>query len=178
MELLDGVDIQALRIVRYPAPVLRRPARLAVPPFDGLAELAAKMCELMRAAGGVGLAAPQVGLPIRLFVANPAGPAGAEDRAFVNPEIVDRQGQLQEEEGCLSVPGVNGRIKRSAGVTIRAVGLDGRSFQQTGEGLLARVFQHEMDHLDGTLILDRMSALARLANRRTLRDLEAEYRQP
>ncbi len=177
MDLLDGVDIQALRIVKYPDPVLRRSAGAAMPPFEGLAELAAKMCELMHAAGGVGLAAPQVGLSVRLFVANPAGPGGVEDRAFLNPEVVDRRGQLQEEEGCLSVPGVNGRIKRSALVTIRAVGLDGRSFQQTGEGLLARVFQHEMDHLDGTLIFDRMSAVARLANRRTLRDLEAEYRQ-
>jgi len=174
MDLPDNLDAGSLRLVTYPHPVLAERAAPVEGPDPRLADVVARMFEVMHAARGVGLAAPQLGLSIRVFVANATSqPEG--DAVYVNPEIVSRQGQVMQEEGCLSCPGINCRIKRSAVVTLRATGLDGREFEQTADDLLARVFQHETDHLDGTLILDRMSAVARLANRRTIRDLEADY---
>ena len=175
MDLPHNLDPAALRLTKYPDPVLARGAAPVEALDPRLTGVVARMFEILRAARGVGLAAPQVGLPIRLFVADPPGQTGQGEAVYINPEIVDRQGQLMQEEGCLSCPGINCRIKRSAVVTLRATGLDGRTFEKTGEDLLARIFQHEVDHLNGTLILDRMSAVARLSNRRTIRDLEADY---
>jgi len=94
---------------------------------------------------------------------------------YVNPRIVSREGSDVFEEGCLSVPGVNCKIRRSAEATVRATGLDGREFVKQADGLLARIFQHEIDHLDGVLIADRMSPVARLAHRRTLKELARDY---
>lgn len=175
MELLDHLDLPGLGIVKYPHPVLSRPAE-CVTDFDPrLADLAERMVEIMHAAGGVGLAAPQVGLSIRLFVAGPTGEADSDDIVLINPEIIDRQGQAIIEEGCLSCPGIHTRIKRAAVLTVRAAGLDGTISEWAAEDLLARIVQHELDHLNGTLIIDRMSTVAKLSNRRTLKDLEADY---
>jgi peptide deformylase len=179
MPTLDDMELASLSIVKYPDPVLAGPCRAVALPDDRLGALAERMFEIMYAARGVGLAAPQVGLAIRLFVANPTGVPGQDERVYLNPQIVDCQGDLVQEEGCLSCPGINSKIKRRAAVTLRAFDLAGQEFEQTGRGLLARIFQHEMDHLDGRLILKRMSTVARLANRRTIKDLEADYaRQP
>ena len=166
---------EPLKIIKYPHPTLRRVCA-EVEHFDEeLRALAGRMFQIMYASGGVGLAAPQVAVPIRLFVANPTGQPGTGERVYVNPGIVEQDGSEAAEEGCLSVPGVACRIKRHTRATIRAKDLDGKEFQETGEGLLARIFQHEMDHLNGMLIVDRMSAVGRLSHRRTLKELEEEY---
>ena len=175
MDPLEGLDPVGLRLVKYPDPALARACVPVRPDDPRLRELADRMFAIMHAARGVGLAAPQVGVSALLFVANPAGEPGADQAVYVNPEIVSQSGSVLMEEGCLSCPGVQCKIKRSAVVTIRAFDLSGGAFEQTGEELLGRVFQHETDHLAGRLILDRMSAVARLSNRRTIKDLEDEY---
>ena len=174
MDLVSRIDLAGLKVVKFPAPVLLSPSAEVEQFGDELAALAERMLEIMYASHGVGLAAPQLGLPIRLFVFNPAG-RPEEAGACVNPHFVDRDGAAVAEEGCLSLPGVTCKIKRYAQVTVRGQDVTGRAIELVGEGLRARVFQHEMDHLDGTLLVDRMSPVARLANRRALKDLQDQY---
>jgi len=168
------IDLAELKVVKYPAPVLSSPAAEVEAFGDELAALAGRMLKIMYDSHGVGLAAPQVGVPIRLFVFNPTG-RGEDEGVCVNPRIVDRDGSETAEEGCLSLPGVTCKIKRFARVTVRGQDLSGRPIELAGEGLIARVFQHETDHLDGVLLVDRMTPVARLANRRTLKDLQEQY---
>jgi peptide deformylase len=132
------------------------------------------MLTLMKEAKGVGLAAPQVGISVRLFVCNITGEAG-DDTVFVNPRFVERTGLMEGEEGCLSIPGVSVSLRRSARAVIEACDLEGRSFRRTGEQMLARAWQHEMDHLNGLLIIDNMSPTDEIANRRAIKQLEADY---
>jgi peptide deformylase len=170
------LDLPALRIIRYPDPRLQKPGEVLEAVDASLRPLVERMFELMVARRGVGLAAPQVGLSLRLFVACPTGEF-ADRRVYVNPTLLELSGHLDEEEGCLSVPGVTCHLKRSGRVTIEAADLAGRRFQETGEGLLARIFQHETDHLDGRLIIDRMGSIARLAHRRTLQELREKFEE-
>ncbi len=174
-ESVDIPDPSSLRIVKYPNPVLAQVCARIERPDEKLRALTERMFAIMYAAGGVGLAAPQVGLPIRLFVANPTGEPGQQERVYVNPKIVAQSGSITNDEGCLSLPGVVCKIKRHTHVTVRAEDVGGNQFQQTGEDLLARIFQHELDHLNGILIADKMSMVARLANRRAIRDLQQQY---
>jgi len=114
------------------------------------------MIETMYAAPGVGLAAPQVGVPLRIFVVDVSvgrDPTGLH--VVINPEFVERDGMQLEEEGCLSVPGFNATVVRPSRAVLKGLNRQGEAQQLEGSGLLARAFQHEMDHLDGTLILDR-----------------------
>lgn len=167
------MDVSSLHILHYPHPALRRRAEPVETVTDEVLAVARRMLELMHAAPGVGLAAPQIGLSWRLFVANPTGEP-ADDRVFVNPEIVDPSRDVAPmEEGCLSLPDVRGEVRRPIRATVRATGLDGEAFELTSDALPARVWQHETDHLDGVLILDKMAPMDRLANRRTLKALEA-----
>jgi peptide deformylase len=168
------VDLAELRIIHYPDPRLSRPSDTVALPDESLRPLAERMFELMFAVRGVGLAAPQVGVNLRLFVACPVAQSD-QRRVYVNPAILSAQGCQEDQEGCLSFPGMTCQIKRHDIVTIQASGLDGLVFQQTGEGLVARIFQHEIDHLDGVLLVNRMGSLARLANRRALKDLEEQF---
>jgi len=120
------------------------------------------MIETMYAAPGVGLAAPQVGVALRIFVVDISvgrDPGGL--MVMVNPEFVERDGTQLEEEGCLSVPGFNATVVRPMRATIKALDRQGQPFQHEGTGLLARAFQHEMDHLDGTLFVDRLRGIKR-----------------
>ena len=161
-----------LRILTYPHPALRTPAEPIQSIDEEVRQVAQRMLQLMHEARGVGLAAPQVGLGWRLFVANPTGePDG--DQVFINPTLSSpaRQTDLYDE-GCLSLPNIICQIMRPVAITIDATGLDGQPFQLTAEGLVARVWQHEYDHLDGRLIIDRMTPNDRLANQRALRELE------
>ncbi|MFW5683013.1 MAG: peptide deformylase [Phycisphaeraceae bacterium] len=168
------VDPLRLRIVKYPDPVLRQPADPVGEVSDEVRGVAHRMLALMHEAPGVGLAAPQVGLSWRMFVANPTGEPG-NDRVFINPEIVDASRDVAAmEEGCLSLPEIRGEVQRPRRVTVRAIGLDGEPFELTSEELPARVWQHENDHLDGVLIIDKMTRMDRLANRRPLKALEAD----
>lgn len=166
------VDLANLRILHHPEPVLRQKARPVDPADPEVRSVAERMIELMHEAPGVGLAAPQVGLPWRLFVANWTGDPG-DDHAFVNPELCDFSAETEsEDEGCLSLPEIRVEVRRPVAVTIRAIGRSGEPVEHTADGFAARVWQHEFDHLEGVLILDRMTRLDRLANRRAIADLE------
>lgn len=167
-------DLDKLAIIHYPDPRLRKPAAPVTRFDEALARLAERMFELMRHDEGVGLAAPQVGLSQRLFVANATGKP--EDALVcVNPELHDLSGSGEAEEGCLSIPGVRVRVRRATRGRLRAFDAAGRPFEREVDGLLARVCQHELDHLNGVLILDRMGPGDRLATRKALRALEAEF---
>ncbi|PLX84274.1 MAG: peptide deformylase [Desulfuromonas sp.] len=151
-----------LRILHYPEPILARASEPVAGVDESLKTLAADMAETMYAAPGVGLAAPQVGVSKRLVVID-CSPKDEAPRliAAVNPEIVAREGEDFEEEGCLSVPGYYARVSRSAWVKVRFLDLDGEEREMEADGLLAVAFQHEIDHLDGILFVDRLSALKR-----------------
>ncbi|MBL8964387.1 MAG: peptide deformylase [Phycisphaerae bacterium] len=179
-----STDPARLEVVHYPAEVLRRKAAPADLPAAELAVIADRMIHLMRREEGIGLAAPQVGLPIRLFVVDvPPGdgrtaqgpsPSATEGPiVLVNPAAAALEGIPQlHEEGCLSLPDIRGDVMRPPKVTFRAHDLSGREFTIEASGLLARCLQHELDHLDGILILDRMTQMSRLRNRAAVRDLE------
>ncbi len=158
-----------LEIRRFGDPILRSPA-LPVGEFDAhLATLASDMRETMLAAPGVGLAAPQVGVPRRLFTFD----SGEEDGAYVNPEVVWRSEETQEgEEGCLSVPGLYFPVVRAMRVRVTAQLLDGAPVEREAEGFLARIFQHEIDHLDGVLFVDRLDPELRREAMKALREAE------
>jgi len=149
-----------LRIYHYPEPVLNQPAAPVSAIDDALRQLATDMAETMYAAPGVGLAAPQVGIGKRLIVLDCAGKDEPPQLVTaVNPEIIAREGEAFEEEGCLSVPDYYARVARAAKVRVRYLGLDGESRELEAEGLWAVCFQHEIDHLDGILFVDHLSPL-------------------
>ena len=163
-----------LQIIEYPDPRLKK-VSVPVEKFDSsLKLLAARMFELMRESRGVGLAAPQVGQNLRMFVMNHTGDP-ADDRVYINPELSEAEGSEEAEEGCLSLPGLNVRIIRDRTMRIRAKDLDGNDIDQVETGYIARVWQHEFDHLNGTLITDRMGAVAKMGARKLLRELEDKY---
>ena len=141
-------------------PVLRKRAD-EIESVDGeLRELAERMFETMYTAEGVGLAAPQVGVSRRLFVVD-IQESEHERHAVVNPVIVDRSGSERAEEGCLSLPGLSAEVERSVQIVMEGEDLDGRPLRIEASGLLARVIQHEIDHLDGVLFIDRLSPIKR-----------------
>jgi peptide deformylase len=149
-------------LVRYGAPGLHRPSA-PVEVFDEtLGRLIDDMVDTMYAAPGIGLAAPQVGVALRVCVIDlSGGKRGGELLTLVNPEFVTREGLQLEEEGCLSVPGYNATVARPSQVAVRALDRDGRDRVIEGTGLLARALQHEIDHLDGKLFLDRLRGIQR-----------------
>jgi peptide deformylase len=156
-------------------PVLKTPAR-PVTEFDRkLRALADDMIETMYDAPGVGLAGPQVGLSLRLFVFDD-GETGPSFMA--NPVLSDASGEIVVDEGCLSIPGPFHPTKRYERVTCRGQDIDGGPLEMTGEGLLARIFQHETDHLDGMLFIDRLDEDGRRAVLAELRKLELEIEDP
>ena len=147
-------------ILRYGADVLHQPAATVDAITPEIEQLIDDMIQTMYAAPGIGLAAPQVGVGLRIFVADiSVGRNPADLLTFVNPEIVERDGMQLEEEGCLSVPGFNATVARPQRVTLKGLDRDGRERSVEGVGLLARCFQHEMDHLDGTVFVDRLRGL-------------------
>ncbi|OFW01943.1 MAG: peptide deformylase [Acidobacteria bacterium RIFCSPLOWO2_12_FULL_59_11] len=149
-------------VVKYGSEVLLKPAA-PVTVFDGdLERLLEEMFESMYAANGVGLAAPQIGIPRRIAVVDVS--AGKDPKAkivLINPEIIATEGQQKEEEGCLSLPGIRELVKRPQHANVRALDRKGREFTMPGEGLLARAFCHETDHLNGRLFLSHLSTLKR-----------------
>lgn len=163
-----------LKIILYPDPRLKKVSGEVTAFDDNLRALAARLFELMREAKGVGLAAPQVGQNVRLFVINPTGKP-EDDAVYVNPVLTEAEGEAEGEEGCLSLPNINIDVFRSKSMRMDAQNLAGEKFTQTANGYLARIWQHEFDHLNGILLTDRMGPVAKLANRRVLKDLEAKY---
>lgn len=180
------VDPASLHIVQYPAPVLRQRATIVPQTAEETRAVAKRMIELMFEAEGIGLAAPQVGLPWRLFVVHvpPTEDRSAESTpvsataspiVFIDPVLSDPQGTLEPyEEGCLSLPEITGDVFRPPTITITATDPEGRRFTRTASGLLARCLQHEFDHIEGVLILDRMTQMSRLKNRAAVKRLEKE----
>jgi len=159
-------------IVKYGDPILETPTK-AVEKFDAeLETLVNDMFESMYAAQGVGLAAPQIGIGRRLAVIDVTNGKNPEGRIVcANPEIIHAEGEQREEEGCLSVPGFRGHVARPQYVTVRALDAAGKEFEMRGEGLLARAFCHEIDHLDGILFINHLSMLKRDMIKRKIRKL-------
>ena len=149
-------------ILRYGERPLHGPAE-PVSRFDqNLHALIDDMVETMYAAPGIGLAAPQVGVPLRVFVADlSVGRDPSQLIIMVNPEFVEREGTQLQEEGCLSLPGFNATVLRPARAVVRGLDREGREQRIEGTGLLARAFQHEIDHLDGRLFVDRLRGIKR-----------------
>jgi len=163
-------NARTLRVLHYPHPALRAPGERIDKIDDEVRAIAERMLTLMREHEGVGLAAPQVGLALRLFVTGEQ--EGEPARVYINPTFSDAAGETEvRQEGCLSLPDVHVDVRRPVAITITATDLDGREFTLRTNALLARVWQHEMDHLNGVLIIDRMSTMDRLANRRALKAL-------
>lgn len=162
-------------IVRYGQPGLVESAE-PVTAFDAeLDRLIDDMVETMYAAPGIGLAAPQIGIAKRLCVIDlSSGKTGGELLVLINPEFVQREGMQLEDEGCLSVPGFNATVARPAKAVVRALDRTGQSRVIEGTGLLARALQHEIDHLDGKLFLDRLRGLKRDMIVRRIRKLQRD----
>ena len=168
------------KIVKYPDPILERPGE-DVTEFDTpeLHQLIADMFETMYKAKGVGLAAPQVGLSRRLTVIDcAAGEGEPQQIVLINPKIIAKEGKQIGEEGCLSIPGFREEVKRAKKATVRAQDAKGEFFEITGEDLLARAFQHEIDHLHGKLFLSHLSALKRDLIKRKIKKLIKEGEWP
>ena len=147
-------------IVRYGEPVLHAPAGPVQEVTPDIQRIVDDMIQTMYAAPGIGLAATQIGLPLRIFVADiSVGRNPNELLVFINPEFVERDGMQLEEEGCLSVPGFNATVARPARAVVKGLDREGREQAIEGTGLLARCFQHEMDHLEGTVFVDRLRGL-------------------
>jgi peptide deformylase len=148
-----------LKVRKYGDPVLRRRAAEVTEVTPELRQTIADMVETMYDEVGIGLAAPQVGISLRLLVVGHE--EGREPRALINPVIVARGGEVTAEEGCLSIPGIFAPVTRSEWVEVEATDAEGRPVTMRGRGLLARVFQHEIDHLDGVLFIDHLDPVTR-----------------
>jgi peptide deformylase len=160
-------------IVKFPDPILQRRTESVTGFDDDLRRLVDDMFESMYAAHGIGLAAPQIGIPKRLTVIDLSFQKNPEDKiALINPEVVTKEGKTYEEEGCLSLPDIREKVARAAKVKIRAQDLEGHWFERDADDLLARAFQHEIDHLDGILFIFRISALKRDFVLRKIRKLQ------
>ena len=172
-----------LDLTLYPTPVLRKLAEPFEVVDDAVRALAAAMFEVMYGAKGVGLAAPQVGIKRRLMVLDPSG--GPEDGgtsedalAFVNPVLVETSGPATKfDEGCLSFPGIYAQVERPERCRIEAQDLEGNRVEREFDGFVSRVVQHEYDHLEGVLLVDRMSPADKLRNRAELEELVERYRK-
>ena len=162
-----------LKIVKYPEPVLSQPGEPVTEFNAELKRLIADMFETTYASQGVGLAAPQVGVSKRLTTIDLSmGKDPKEKLVLINPEIISSDGRTYEEEGCLSFPDIREKVVRAAKVRIRAQDETGKWFEMDGDDLLARCFQHEIDHVDGMLFIFRMSALKRDLALRKIRKMQ------
>ena len=162
-------------IVKYGDPILEKPGA-PVKTFDAeLEELAEDMFASMYAAQGVGLAAPQIGKGMRFAVVDVTGGKNPEAKiVLANPEVTHAEGEVREEEGCLSIPGFRGYVMRPQFVTIKAQNVKGEPFEIRGENLLARAFCHEIDHLNGILFLQHLGMLKRDMIRRKIKKLRKQ----
>ncbi|GIW74455.1 MAG: hypothetical protein KatS3mg103_0977 [Phycisphaerales bacterium] len=191
----EAVDPSTLRLRIYPEAILRTKARPVGPVTDAVRRVASRMLELMHEEEGIGLAAPQVGLAWRLFVCHvpdqapsrgpdrsaqagdgPACDTDAGPLVCIDPVLRPLGDLEQAEEGCLSLPEIRGQVNRPSQVVLEATGLDGQRFTLHAGGLLARCIQHEADHLDGVLIIDKFGQLDRLRTRSAVRRLERRSR--
>jgi peptide deformylase len=166
-----------LQVIHYPHPTLRHPSKPLKRVDAELRKIVAEMFELMYEHEGVGLAANQVDLPYRLFVANPEGDRESKETewVFINPVLSAGRGQEEDEEGCLSIPGIHAPVTRNANIKVQAYDLAGNEITVDAEGLMARILQHETDHLDGTLFIDRLGPTQLAAIRDKLEEFELVF---
>jgi peptide deformylase len=155
-------------------PILRKDTKPVAAVTDELRQLIDDMFETMRAAQGIGLAAPQVGRTERVAVVDVAE-SGVGPLALVNPEIISQEGTAKGEEGCLSIPDIFGDVERATKVVVRALDRDGKMIEVVGSDLLARCMQHEIDHLHGKLFIDHLSVLKRRAALAQWSDMKAKF---
>ncbi len=165
--------------MNYPHPALRYASRAISEIDDDLHATVRTMFELMYAAKGIGLAANQVGLPFRFFVLNLTADPEQTDQelVFINPEIVKRHSSVEDEEGCLSLPGLYAKVRRARRIKVRAYDLTGKLVEHDADELFSRAVQHETDHLEGKLFIDYLDAPAQQSVADKLRVFELEYRQ-
>jgi peptide deformylase len=165
-----------LSVIMFPHPTLRYPSKAIQRVDSQLKSVVDDMFRLMYEHKGVGLAANQVDLPIRLFVANPTGrPDEGEPMVFINPVISRGKGIEEAEEGCLSLPGINANIKRNKSIHVNAYDIKGNEINQMFDGFVARIIQHETDHLDGVLIIDRLGDTVIRSYEQELETLQSDY---
>ena len=168
------IDIDKCRITHYPAEVLAKRAEPVGEIDDNIRRLVEKMTDIMFKNKGLGLAAPQAGVSLRLFIISLD--ASRENlKVFINPTVTP-DGELGAiDEGCLSVPGIYTKIRRYTKCKVTATGLDGEEFTEQAEGLYARALQHEYDHIEGMTIVNRMGQAARIVHRKQLKKLKEQH---
>jgi len=166
-------DPASLNLVVYPHPKLKAVAKDVTQFDEWLLAVIERMKDLMVQHKGVGLAAPQVGVSLRIFVSSPTGKR-EEAKAYINPILSDEHGSEEGEEGCLSLPDIRIKVARFQSLRVEAVDEKGKPFSETLLDYPARITQHENDHLDGILLLDRMSPMAKLANRKKIKQMEED----
>lgn len=166
-----------VQIIKFPHPTLRHKSKSLKRVDRELKQTIAEMFELMYSHQGIGLAANQVDLPYRLFVMNVKGDPSEEEeaRVFINPVITRKTGSAEAQEGCLSFPEIWAPVRRPEKIVVTAYGIDGQEFTYEMDGLYARAVQHEIDHLDGVLFVDRLSEANQLAVREDLEELVREF---
>jgi peptide deformylase len=167
-------DPNKYQITRYPAEVLKNGTKRIAKIDDEIRALADRMKDIMVEQKGVGLAGPQAGVPLAIFVVSVDG-TKENARVYINPQITPSGEAEVSEEGCLSLPGIWAKIKRYNKCSVKATDLDGKEFVEEGEGLLARAFQHESDHLEGRLIVDRLGTAAKISVRGRLKELREDF---
>jgi peptide deformylase len=168
-----------MKIVQFPHPALRHPARPVVNIDKPLRLLVGQMLELMYAKKGLGLAGPQVAMPFQVFVMNLEGdPAQQEmQRVYINPVIIDRKGSVEGEEGCLSFPGLYQKVRRPKQIRVQAYDEQGQKIDRVLSDLEARVVDHETDHLHGRLFIDKFGMIAKLSARSSLAEFERDFKR-
>jgi len=164
-----------MEILKYPHPCLKTKCKDIKRIDQEVIDRVAEMFKSMYENNGVGLAAPQVGWDARLFIINITGEEGTE-MVFVNPVIAEAEGFVTEEEGCLSIPGVFGKVKRGERALVKAYDLKGQEIELEGDGLLARALQHETDHLNGTLFISKLSRAGKITIASELKQLEERFK--
>jgi len=170
------IDIEKCKITHYPAEVLAGRAKPVEQINETIYQLVKKMTDIMLENKGIGLAAPQAGVPLRLFIISLDGTRESA-KVYINPTVTPL-GELDAiDEGCLSVPGIFTKIKRYKRCKVSATDLDGNQFTEEAEGLYARALQHEYDHIDGVTIVNRMGQAAKIAHRRQLKKLTGQHEE-
>ena len=168
------IDIEKCKITHYPAEVLGQPAEAIEEITDDIRKLAEKMVDIMLEQEGVGLAGPQAGVGLQIFIISLDGSREAV-RVYINPTVTPIGSQEAIEEGCLSVPKVFTKIRRYKQCEVTATDLDGNEFTEEADGLYARCLQHEADHLNGVTIANRMGQAAKIVHRRQLKKLTEQH---
>lgn len=171
------MQFDQMKIVAYPHPALRRVAK-PLPAIDKEVHVVAgRMLELMYEARGLGLAGNQVAWPFQMIVLNLTGDPQQKDQegVFINPVILERKGAIEEEEGCLSLPGLYQKVRRAKQVKVTAYNLKGEAVEVSATDLASRAWQHEIDHLQGILFIDKIGTIAKLSSRGQLREFESQF---